>query len=90
MTKNVDHANRMKVFAIIYFDYTLIRVMYQSNTSFFYEQFSNSYSVMMNLKDEPSQFPMYDCIVVGCKIRHIANGTLHTKLKNVCNVPYDP
>ena len=44
---------------------------------------SNSHSVMMNLKDEPSQFLMYYCIVVGCKIRHIANGTLHTKLKKM-------
>ena len=84
MTQNVDHANRMKVFAIIHFDYTFVRVDSYINI------LSNGYSVMMNLKDEASQFPMYDCIVVGCKIRHIANGTLHTKWKNVCNVPYDP
>ena len=89
MIQNVDHANRMKVFNIIYFDYTFIRVIRVIMDSFI-NILSNSYSVMMNLKDEPSQFPMYDCIVVGCKIRHIANGTLHTKLKNVCNVPYDP
>ena len=87
MTQNVDHDNRMKVFAIIHFDYTFVRVVILDS---YINILSNGYSVMMNLKDEASQFPMYDCIVVGCKIRHIANGTLHTKLKNVCNVPYDP